>query len=124
MQTINLEGIGEVIIREFDNDDREMVQNVSTEIVSVPIENTNRVKQETKVKIGTMNKYTFILGISKAPFFSTEITAEGVTNEILQKRLIEYKKIDYRIVETIIPKIADINNIDENEFKNLKKNST
>jgi len=123
MKTIEVKGIGDVVIREFDNDDRELVQNESTTIVQEPIMNTNRFKQETKVKIGTLNKYTFILGISKAPFFNTEITETGATESIIKQRLLEYKKLDYRLIETIVPEIAEYNNINEDEFKNLKKNS-
>ncbi len=123
MKTIELKDIGEVTIREFDNDDRELIQNKSTEVVSVPIPNTNRLKQESKVKIGTLNKYTFILGIAKAPFFKSVIDENGTTDSIIKERLNEYRKLDYRIIETLVEHIANENNIDENEFKNLKKNS-
>jgi len=111
---IEVKGIGNVVLRELNNDDRELIQNESTEVTGV---GRNR---STKVKLGTLNKYTFILGVSKAPFFKTDIN-DGCTPETMRERLIEYKKLDYRIVETLIPAIAEFNNINEEEFDDLKK---
>jgi hypothetical protein len=112
---IEVKDLGTVIIKEFNNDDRELIQNNTTEITGV---GRNR---QAVVKLGTLNKYTFILGIVKAPFFRTALTDEGMTPNILKERLIEYKKLDYRIVETLIPAITELNHIDEEEFNNLKK---
>jgi len=111
---IEIKDLGKVVIRELNNDDRELIQNESTEIVG-----TGKLKQ-VKPKIGTLNKYTFILGISKAPFFKTDIV-DYCTPETLKERFIEYQKINYNIIQTIIQEIADFNNLDEEEFDNLKK---
>jgi len=112
---VEIKNIGLVTLRELNNDDRELIQNESTEVVGI---GRNR---NTNVKLGTLNKYTFILGIAKAPFFKTDIN-DGCTLETMKERLIEYKKLDYRIVETLIPHIAEFNNINEEEFDDLKKN--
>ena len=122
MKTIEIKDIGEVVIRELDNDDREILQNKGTDIKMIPIPNTNKFRPVSIPKIGTINKYTFILGIAKAPFFTEEIDKNGFNENKLEKRLTEYKNINYKIVETIVPHIADYNQIDSEELKKLKEN--
>ncbi|NCD00109.1 MAG: hypothetical protein EOL95_10465 [Bacteroidia bacterium] len=122
MKKIEIPEVGEVVIREIDNDDREIIQNKGSEFKLVPIPNTNKFRNVSVPKIGSVTKYTFILGIAEAPFFSDKIDDKGFNDAKLEKRLLEYKKINYKIVETLIPYIAEINQVDEGELKQLKDN--
>ena len=122
MKKIEIPEVGEVVIRELDNDDREIIQNKGTEIKLVPIPNTNKFRQVSTPKIGSVTKYTFILGVAEAPFFSDKIDDSGFNDEKIEKRLKEYKKLDYKIVETLIPYISEINQVHDEEIKQLKEN--
>lgn len=118
MKEIELKGIGVVVLREMDNDDREILQNKGVDTICD--ENGKPISQN--VKSGTITKYTFILSVVKAPFFKTEVGADGITDSILKSRELEYKNIDYRIISTLLPHIRDINKLDESDFEELKKN--
>jgi hypothetical protein len=105
----------EVFIREYNNEDREIITN---ECVEISADGSSR-----SIKGGTLKKYTFILGIAKAPFFTQDIADTlGITDRILQSRLQEYKFIDPKIIDTLLPAIAELNQIDTAGLEILKKN--
>jgi len=117
MKEIELKDVGFVSLRELTNNDREIIQNEGVDTVF----DENGAPLVQKVKSGTITKYTFILGIAKAPFFTTELT-DLVDGKTLKSRLEEYNKIDHRIIQTVLPYIRDVNKLDETDFEVLKKN--
>lgn len=111
----------EVFIREYNNEDREIITN---ECVDIEYSEQNGQKVENKkIKGGTLKKYTFILGVAKAPFFTQDIIDTlGITDRILKSRLQEYKFVDPKIIDTLLPAIAELNQIDTEGLEVLKKN--
>jgi len=108
----------EVFIREYNNEDREIITNECVEI-----EYSAQGGESKKIKGGTLKKYTFILGVAKAPFFTQDILDTlGVTDRILKSRVEEYKMVDPKIIDTLLPAIAEINQIDVEGLEILKKN--
>lgn len=119
MKEIELKNVGVVTLRELNNDDRELIQNKSIKLTVV---DENKGIIENEFQAGTSKKYTFLLSIASAPFFKSKIEDGCNLDAIIKERLIEYKTINHRIIDTLMPFVGEINKIDVDEFEVLKKN--
>ena len=120
--TLTIEGFGTFKLRKMNTRDLEKLQNESIGI--------DNLSGNNKYLPGTMKKWQIILGIKSNPaVFSKDYTDsfadDRLFRQLCEKRMEEFYKWDApeNVKMIVSQEIALYNNIDQNKFKILKKNS-
>lgn len=115
-EPMSKEDISNVTYRHFDSDDVARIRSVSLKSVM------REGKEELSVDMGQLMKANVCLGVKSAPWFSDVIDERiGVTSQIFDKRMAEFRKIPVSVVDTVFKEATAFNKLDFNVAE-LKKN--